>query len=941
MQHEVQSSAPAQPVPTTAGDVDAFISYKRADLVFADQLCKDLESRGKKVWLDRTDIGPAEEWQGRIRRGIEAAKAFIFVVTPDSVVSSECLRELSDAGAHHKRIVPVIREDTSREAIPRAIGDLNWIFARTEEEYRSALNEITDALEADLPWRDRHVRLAVRSREWIESARDRSYLLRGHDLRAAEDWFADRDRHREQPTNAQSQYIIDSRRGASRRQRITLIAVSGALALSLALAGFSLVQRNDAVNEGHRAVEQSRIAESDYLASEATSLFSTDAPVAMQLSIEAYRSAPTSRARNALLEAAQQPLEATLRSPDGRAIESVAFDPDGQTLASGDQGGDVVLWSAKTLSPIRTLRAGAGVNSVTYSPDGSLLAAGLANGDIVFWRSTSGAKLSIVVVGSEADGLTFSPDGAMLAASTPDAVVTYDVHTGHLSMLLVPSHTPVWAVAFSVDGKDLVASDDDGNIIRWSTTTRKITASMRDVAAPIHSLAFSPDGTLLGSADASGYVILWNVSSNTQADVFSQLSAAADVVAYSPDDQSIATGTGDGDVDVISVVTGLVTNHYPFARGGSVTALAYSPDGQVLAAATRGGDLTLWGAFSGDLATSLLVPSGLQVGGLAFDSTGAVLASGDGGGQVVLWDSPTGKRIVTLNGSGILGVAALAFRGTGEALAVADRNGVTLWDTTSQMRTATLAASDVVSIAFSPDGGTLAIGEQYGQMLLWNLTSNTYTSPYRIPGDFRPEALAYNPDGQLLAIGDGVGDVLLWNTSTNAVGVTLHVPDGSGIHALAYSRDGGMLASADGGGQVVLWNTHSDMRTASLSVPDDRVINSVSLSPDGRTLATGDVGGEVILWSLTTDAIAAQLAQPDGQAVEEVAFSPDGRTLASADANGVIFERMKSFWNSSFQTLTAEICLRVGASLSRAQWSALVPNLAYSMVCPSHPPSGA
>jgi TIR domain len=56
------------------------------------------------VWVDRTDIEPAADWSERILRGIEAAKAFIFVITPESVVSEQCLRELETAVQRHKLI---------------------------------------------------------------------------------------------------------------------------------------------------------------------------------------------------------------------------------------------------------------------------------------------------------------------------------------------------------------------------------------------------------------------------------------------------------------------------------------------------------------------------------------------------------------------------------------------------------------------------------------------------------------------------------------------------------------------------------------------------------------------------------------------------------------------------------------------------------------------
>src|ERR1700730_11572242 len=79
--------------------LDAFISYRRVpeDAGFVDYLEGGLAGRGEHVWVDRAKIEPAADWSQRIALGIRNARALIFVVTPESVVSRECLRELDAA----------------------------------------------------------------------------------------------------------------------------------------------------------------------------------------------------------------------------------------------------------------------------------------------------------------------------------------------------------------------------------------------------------------------------------------------------------------------------------------------------------------------------------------------------------------------------------------------------------------------------------------------------------------------------------------------------------------------------------------------------------------------------------------------------------------------------------------------------------------------------
>jgi hypothetical protein len=102
---------------------DAFISYRRlpADTAFVDQLQGALSRQGKQAWVDRAKIEPAADWSQRIARGIEAAKAFIFVITPESVVSEQCRNELETATQHHKLIIPVVLRDVERRDLPESL----------------------------------------------------------------------------------------------------------------------------------------------------------------------------------------------------------------------------------------------------------------------------------------------------------------------------------------------------------------------------------------------------------------------------------------------------------------------------------------------------------------------------------------------------------------------------------------------------------------------------------------------------------------------------------------------------------------------------------------------------------------------------------------------------------------------------------------------------
>src|SRR2546429_3824393 len=122
------------PIPTHDKDVsrpqEAFISYAREDKHFVRRLHEALSRRDRKAWVDWEGIRPTEEFMQAIYGAIEGADTFVFVLTPDSVASVVCGREIEHAAAHHKRMVPIVAQDVNAETVPEPLGKLNWIFCR-------------------------------------------------------------------------------------------------------------------------------------------------------------------------------------------------------------------------------------------------------------------------------------------------------------------------------------------------------------------------------------------------------------------------------------------------------------------------------------------------------------------------------------------------------------------------------------------------------------------------------------------------------------------------------------------------------------------------------------------------------------------------------------------------------------------------------------------
>ncbi|HUB71224.1 MAG TPA: TIR domain-containing protein, partial [Acidimicrobiales bacterium] len=373
----------------------------------------ELSRRGKSVWVDRHNIEAAAAWRSRIELGIERAKAFIFVLTPDSAQSAECLKELAVAIAANKRLIPVVFRDVDPALLDPALTEPNWVYFRQTDDPEVAIGKVVEALESDYAWRDAHTRLGTRAREWLGANRDASFLLRGTDLRRAEAWYSDRANHKEQPTQIQLEYIAAGRSAAGQRQLRLFGAVALALVVAIVLGILALVSRDEAVAASQRS-------ESVALSDEAQSALQNDnVPLGIMLSLEARKWAATPQAMSAMANSAAQPL--AFAAEPRTSLNGVAFSPAGKELAAAAQDGDVLLYQLST-GAVTVLHDKSPVNAVAFNRSGSVLASGVQDGD-VFVYNLGTNQTTRLDDGSAVTSLAFGPDDYILASGDASGYV--------------------------------------------------------------------------------------------------------------------------------------------------------------------------------------------------------------------------------------------------------------------------------------------------------------------------------------------------------------------------------------------------------------------------------------------------------------------------------------------------------------------------------------
>src|SRR5262249_53160867 len=151
-----------------------------------------------------------------LKRAIELSDSFAFVISRGSVTSPECGKELEYAVQLNKRIIPLRLRDIDPAELPEPLPAHNWVpqTGLFEEDFDEAFEVFISAIETDLEWVRQHTQLGGKAIEWQESGEDRSFLLSGSELKAAEAWLTEHSGKRPEPTLLHNRFVLESRRRA-------------------------------------------------------------------------------------------------------------------------------------------------------------------------------------------------------------------------------------------------------------------------------------------------------------------------------------------------------------------------------------------------------------------------------------------------------------------------------------------------------------------------------------------------------------------------------------------------------------------------------------------------------------------------------------------------------------------------------------------------------
>ncbi|MDW7695114.1 TIR domain-containing protein [Flammeovirgaceae bacterium SG7u.111] len=167
---------------------EVFISYSRKDGDFARRLNNKLQVYGKTTWFDQESIADGSDFEKEIFKGIDSSDNFLFIISPDSVGSEFCEREVVYAAEHGKRLVPVICRTTDEQTVPEDLSKVQWLNF-VGKDFETTFGKLVFMLDTDREYVQEHTRWSQRSQDWIAKGKSEDLLLRGKELEQARDWL--------------------------------------------------------------------------------------------------------------------------------------------------------------------------------------------------------------------------------------------------------------------------------------------------------------------------------------------------------------------------------------------------------------------------------------------------------------------------------------------------------------------------------------------------------------------------------------------------------------------------------------------------------------------------------------------------------------------------------------------------------------------------------
>jgi WD40 repeat protein len=542
-------------------------------------------------------------------------------------------------------------------------------------------------------------------------------------------------------------------------------------------------------------------------------------------------------------------------------VLSVAFSPDSQLLASAGEDNKIRLWDVRNGNCLLTLLGHTDyVHTVTFNPDGQVIASGSIDRTIKLWDIQTGECLNTLHGHTNwIECVAFDSTGQILASSSGDSTIKlWDAIAGECIQTLSGHEAQVSSVAFSPDDKILASCSGDWTVKLWDVGTGQCLGTLLGHSSQVWSIAFSRDGHLLASSSHDRTIKIWDIGTAQCLRTLQGHTSQVRSVAFNASSTELVSGSADQTIRFWDVGTGqcLKTIQGHSSSIWSIASHPY-PSGLQLASGSYDRMVRVWDANTG-VCLNTLVGHSSWVRSVAFSPNRKILASGSGDQTVKLWDTNTWQCYRTLAGHSSW-IRAIAFSPDAQILATASHDRtIRLWNLNTYQSDRTLSVNTIWTraLAFAPGGepdrphDMLMVGCLDDHILgLWHVQTGDLLMTFEGHAA-QIWSVAFSPDGRTLASTSRDRTIKLWDVQSGQCLKTLqgHMGD---IWSVAFSPDGSVIATGGDDRTVRLWDIDLEQPQMILQGHQGSV-QSVIYIPNTQTLASGSEDETIKIWDVPT-----------------------------------------------------------------------------------------
>jgi WD40 repeat protein len=623
-----------------------------------------------------------------------------------------------------------------------------------------------------------------------------------------------------------------------RRRRAVEVAVAALVGLVLVagIAIYALLERSHSQTDARRA----RAAA---LASEASIEMRLDPQKSLRSALAAARLYGGSAQERVLREAL---IASRLRAVRhvGKPIRVAGFSPDGRWFVSGDRGGKVHIYDARSLRPERTLDQQGPVSAAVFSPDAKIILTAGRDGSARLWRMADGQLLQ-----------RFPAAGAVRSA--------FLARRGFMAVTVT----------------------EGGKVRVWSTRSRRLLRAFSTRGVPFPKLAaVDPSGTLLVVAGHDRHASAYSLANGRRKYLLEQKGFMRSI-AFRRDGRRVLTAGYEGRARIWDARSGQLVREF---RGPDRAALAeavFSADGAHVSAAGNDGTVRVWETETGQ-PIGIAVGHAYQVTHVAFNRSGTLVVSGSSDGTAKVW-SREGRLNSLLSGRGGA-VTAVAFSPDGNTVLTASDDGnLRIWNPFTDPQLKVVARVRHPTSLYVADGKDVIVKNRSPSIVVFGVKPRGLRPPVLLRGGTVPKStVAISPDRRLEARGARDGEVSLVDAHTRKV-VRTWPAHTAAVTSVAFSPDGKKLVTASLDKDVRIW-----------AVPSGKLLHgplrwhfgpvaSATFSPDGRWILTAGPSSAGLGFADSGDRLVF-LRGHTAPLVGAVFAGRDGRLIVTAAKDGTI-----------------------------------------------------